>query len=373
MKSGLFLNRSIANIELSRITENYEIYKNCISDRSLIAVVKANAYGHGDVEISRLLEAEGVDYFAVSNINEGIRIRNGGIKGNILVLGYTPTALLPELSRFGLEQAIVSEDHLENIINCRVKNVGFHIALDLGMKRLGLSIDDPDVALNKIKNAADKIKLKGVFTHLPVADSRSIGDIKFTQREIDTFDNICTDLRGAGVEYFHCQNSAAGLGYRSKSANAVRVGILLYGYAPSKDVPVPKGIKTALSWKSLVCAVINVKKGEGISYGRSFIAEKNMRVATISTGYADGYPRFLSSKGYVIINGAICPIVGRICMDMMMVDVSDANEVRMGDEVVLIGESCGKKITADDLARVGKTISYEILTGISSRVERKYL
>ena len=374
MGNEFFSERSIAEVELSRIVQNYEIYKGATaSGARIIAVVKADAYGHGDMQISRALEACGVDFFAVSNINEGIRLRENGISGEILILGYTPVRFSEELTYYRLSQAIVSEEHLRQIQDFGKNEACYHIALDLGMHRIGLNCNDISATVSKIKNAAKTLKIKGVFTHFPVADSTNPTDIEFTRSAVATFDEICARLSGLGIEHFHCQNSAAGLLHSSRCSNAIRLGISLYGYAPSSDIALPQGILPALSWKSRVACVLNVKKGESIGYGRSFVAERDMRVATITAGYADGYPRVLSNKGYVLINGSHARIVGRICMDMMMADASALDRVNAGDEVILIGESNGEKITADDLARGCGSISYEILCGISKRVKRVYI
>ena len=373
MRSEFFSERSIAEIDLSVIKENYKIYKARTDAHSVIAVVKANAYGHGDAEVARALSEIGAEYFAVSNINEGVILRKNGISGNILILGYTPPLLSDLLREYKLEQTIVSEEHLSEIESRGKDGISYHIALDLGMKRIGIHCDDLEKAVRKIKNAAKVLKIKGIFTHFPSADTNDSASIELTARMISDFDTVCEGLDGIGIDCFHCQNSAAGLAYSSKYANTARLGITLYGYSPSSAVEIPAGIKPALTWKSLVCRVFSVTKGESIGYGRSFFADRNMRVATVTTGYADGYPRVLSNVGKIIINGSLCPIVGRICMDMMMVDISEIGNISVGCEVVLIGKSGAEKITADDLARGCGSISYEILCGISKRVKRVYI
>ena len=372
MRSEFFSERSIAEIDLSVIKENYKIYKARTDVDRVIAVIKANAYGHGDVEVARALSEIGAEYFAVANINEGIRLRKNGISGDILILGYTPTSFTDLLREYKLEQTIVSEEHLSEIENRGKDGVSYHIALDLGMKRIGIHCDDLEKTVRKIKNAAKALKIKGIFTHFPSADSNDSASIELTERMISDFDTVCEGLDGIGIDCFHCQNSAAGLAYSSKYANTARLGITLYGYPPSGAVEIPAGIKPALTWKSLVCRVFTVTKGESIGYGRSFFADRDMRVATVTTGYADGYPRALSNVGKIIINGSRCPIVGRICMDMMMADVTDAPKVAAGDTAVLIGRSGDENITAEHIASCADTISYEILTGISSRVKRVY-
>ena len=373
MKGRPFLYRSWAEVSLGQIVKNYKVYKECIGvGKKIIAVVKANAYGHGDVEISLALEAEGVDFFAVSNINEGIKLRKAGIKSDILVLGYTPPTYLTMLSKYGIMQTIVDKNHIFELRKYAPRDAKYHLAIDTGMRRIGLPGENREEIVKEIQLAASALKICGLFTHLPVADCKSDDDIKFTNRSVSLFDELAFEAKKAGIECIHCQNSAAGLLHNTKECNAIRLGISLYGYPPSPDVKLPQGILPALSWKSVVCHVFDVKKGESIGYGRSFVAQKNMKVATLTTGYADGYPRALSNRGYVLINGRFAAVVGRVCMDMMMVDVSMLPCIKSGDEVIIIGRSADKEITADDVAQWANTISYEILTGISARVTRIY-
>ena len=372
MNSELFLERSVVEIDLTGIRTNYKAYKELASGQDIAAVVKANAYGHGDVKVARALSEEGVDFFAVSNINEGKRLRENGIKGKILILGYTPPSLSDFLSGYDLSQAIVSEEHLSELLSAPKNSVKYHIALDLGMKRIGLSVINPTKALENIKNASEKLIIEGVFTHFPVSDSLSDADREFTLKSYNIFSEIGEYVRAIGIEYAYCLNSAGGIVFKG-GISPIRLGISLYGYPPSSDIVLPRKIVPVLSWKSLVCRVVTVEKGESIGYGRGYIANKTLQIATISTGYADGYPRALSNKGLVLIKGKECPIVGKICMDMMMVDVSEVLGVKVGDIAVLIGKSEKNELYADRLAEWANTISYEILTGISSRVARIYI
>ena len=373
MKSEFYLARSWAEISLEQVGRNYKAYKKTVKKGTrIIAVVKADAYGHGDAKVSEALEAEGVDFFAVSNINEGIELRKAGIKSDVLVLGYTPPSHLEKLSKYNIMQTIVDKNHIFELKKYAPHDVRYHLAIDTGMRRIGLLGENREDIVKEIRLAASVLKICGLFTHLSVADSGNEENIKFTKRAVSLFDEIAFEARKAGVECIHCQNSAAGLKYESREANATRVGILLYGYSPSPDVTLPEGILPILSWKSRICHVFEAKKGDCIGYGRSFIAPGNMKIATVTTGYADGYPRALSNRGYVLINGCRASVVGRVCMDMMMVDVSMLPCIKSGDEVIIIGRSADKEITADDVAQWANTISYEILTGISARVTRIY-
>lgn len=371
MNSELFLERSVAEIDLPGIRKNYRAYKELVAGQDIAAVVKANAYGHGDVRVASVLSEEGVSFFAVSNINEGKRLRENGIKGKILILGYTPSTLSEFLSKYNLSQTIVSEEHLCELLSAPKNSVKYHIALDLGMKRIGLSVKNPTKAFENIKIASEKLKIEGIFTHFPVSDSLSESDREFTLKSYSIFSEIAEYVRAIGIEYTHCLNSSGGIVFKG-GISPIRLGISLYGYPPSSDIVLPRKITPVLCWKSLVCRVKKVEKGESIGYGRGYIANKTLQIATISTGYADGYPRALSNKGWVLIRGKECPIVGKICMDMMMVDVSEVLGVEVGDVAVLIGKSEEKELYADCLAQWADTISYEILTGISSRVARIY-
>ncbi|MBQ8320971.1 MAG: alanine racemase [Clostridia bacterium] len=360
-------------MDTGQIVKNYNVYKSALPGKAqIIAVVKANAYGHGDEEIARSLEAGGADFFAVSNINEAIRLRFGGISGEILVLGYTPPYFLPYLTEYDIIQTAVSEEHIEELKKYAPSGAKVHIAIDTGMKRIGLDSEDCERCVKIIKSATSALKITGVFTHFPVADSSHEADRRFTKQSLDKFRRIVTDVKPLGIELIHCLNSAGGIAYFDAPFNTVRLGISLYGYSPSPQIKLPLGIKPAMSWKTLVSAVIKVSKGEGVGYGRSFIASQNMRIATLTTGYADGYPRAASNKGFVLIKGKRARIVGRVCMDMMMVDVTDIPDVKMGDFAVIIGNSGTEVLSADDIAKCADSISYEILTGISARVERIY-
>lgn len=367
MKSEHFLYRSAAYIDLGQIIENYRIYKK-ETKGEIIAVVKANAYGHGDVEVARALSSVGVDYFAVSNIEEGIRLRSSGIEGKILVLGYTSAENSCLLSSYHLTQAVVSQDHLSELISCGDRSVNYHLALDLGMKRIGLTLRDDGKLKLLIKKATEHLKIQGIFSHLPVADSLEKSDFEYTKSQISKFNEIWEYSRSLGVEMCHLQNSAAGLLH--KGVGNTRLGIGLYGYAPSSDVKLPRGVSPALSWKSGICRIEEVKAGESVGYSRSFYAKRDMQVATVMTGYGDGYPRALSNKGFLLVGGEVCRIVGRVCMDMLMIELKGA---KCENEATLIGNCKDKKISADDIAQLCGRISYEILTGISGRVKRIYI
>ncbi len=372
MRSEPFLYRSWVEVDTEQIVKNYKALSE-VSKGKIIAVVKANAYGHGDRQVSLSLERNGADFFAVSNIKEGIRIRRAGVSGKILILGYTSPSLLYLLPKWGLIQTVVSEEHGEELMAKAPSDAEFHVAVNTGMNRIGISSENYDESIKIIRNMAKRLRISGIFTHLSAADSASPRDICFTNNSINNFFRIAEGVRSSQITDIHCMNSAGSLSYPDSRFNRVRLGISLYGYPPSGDVRLPLGVAPGLQWKTSVAKVFFVKAGERIGYGNGFTAEKNMKMATLMTGYADGYPRALSNKGRVLLNGEYADVVGRISMDMMTVDVSGIENVRCGDHAVLIGNSGNKKITAEELANKTGTITYEILTGISERAEREYL
>lgn len=361
--------RSWTIISLKTIQHNLEEYAGHISEKELMAVVKADAYGHGDRAVAKYLSDNGVRNFAVSNIDEAIHIREAGAKGQVLILGYTPIDRVEELIDYDITQALLSEDYAERLVITGLP-IKCQFAIDTGMRRIGLNADDPDECERVIRTYADKLNLDGLFTHLCVADTPDQGE--FTDHQIKLFENVVGRVADLHLPYCHCMNSAGGLWHYSDVSCYVRLGIILYGLKPDYLNTIPQGIIPALSWKSIVSMVKDVKPGDTIGYGRAFTVEHPMKIATIPTGYADGYPRLLSNKGWVLIKGKRAPIVGRICMDQMMVDVSEIPDVEYETEVVLIGKCGDEIITADDLANMIGTIGYEIVCGINKRVERIY-
>lgn len=364
-----YADRCWTEIDLEQIKKNLSIYKANLHDRSeIMAVVKADAYGHGDAVVAKLLSDNGICDFAVSNIDEAIHIRKAGVDGRIIILGYTPLKRINDLVNYDITQALLSEEYAEEISRSGYR-IKCQFALDTGMRRIGLNADDPNECERVIRKYADL--LNGLFTHLCVADTKEQDG--FTHDQISKFEEICTRVADLKLDYCHCMNSAGGLWHHSDISCFSRLGIILYGLKPDYMNTLPSQIKPALTWKSIVSMVKVIERGDTVGYGRSFLADDNMKIATIPTGYADGYNRLLSNKGCVLINGKKAPIVGRVCMDQMMVDVSKIDDVMMGTEVVLIGNSGRETITADDLADMYGTIGYEVVCSISKRVDRRYI
>ena len=358
------LRRSWAEIDLDAIRNNYRIYAaQQPAGRAVMAVVKADAYGHGDTAVAKLLqEEEGCRNFAVSNLEEAEKLRAAGIAGQILILGYTPPECAARLVQGDITQALLSEEYAALLADRGVKA---QFALDTGMNRIGLDADCPEKCAETIRAYAPRFRLTGLFTHLCVADTPA--EDAFTEGQIAKFRAVAALVEDLRLPYVHCMNSAGGLWHGDTGALA-RLGIILYGLKPDRENILPEGIRPALAWKSVIALVKTVHPGETVGYGRTFRAERETRVATIPTGYADGYNRGLSNRGFVLIHGKRAPILGRVCMDQLMADVTEIPEAAFGDEVTLLGDG----FTADDMAALVNTIGYEIVCDISKRVPRVY-
>lgn len=357
--------RSWVEIDLNQLKNNFIIYKELQPiDRDIMAVVKADAYGHGDKEVVAALDSFGVRNFAVSNFDEAMHVRSV-TNGEILILGYTSTDMAEELVKNNITQALLSEEYADMLLSSCFP-VKCQFAIDTGMRRIGLNADNPNECERVIRKFGHC--LTGLFTHLCVADVPE--EDEFTNYQIKKFEAICNRVEDLNLTN-HCLNSAGGLWHSAKSS-LVRLGIILYGLKPDYKNTLPDGISSVLSWNSVVSMVKDVKPGDTIGYGRAYKTNETVRIATIPTGYADGYPRHLSNNGCVLINGKRANIVGRICMDQMMVDVSGIDNVEIGTKVVLIGRSGKEVITADDLANLIGSIGYEIVCGINKRVKRIY-
>lgn len=362
--------RCYVEINLPILLNNLHIYcqSNLEGCSEIMAVVKADAYGHGDRIVAKYLADNGVRYFAVSNIDEAIHVRESGVEGKILILGYTPIERVKDLVKYDITQTLLSGEYA-----CEIRKTGLPVkcqfAIDTGMRRIGLNADDPIYCEKVIREYAPL--LNGLFTHLCVADTPDQN--QFTEKQIALFEVVCERVSDLNLPYCHCLNSAGGLWHHSKISCFARLGIILYGLKPDYMNTLPKGIEPVMSWKSVISMIKDVKVGDTIGYGRSFKVEHHMTIATIPTGYADGYSRLLSNKGWVLINGRKAPIVGRVCMDQMMVDITGIPDASMGTEVILMGKSGNETITADDLANLYGTIGYEVICGINKRVDRVYL
>ena len=377
-----YRNRTWIETDLYKATANFLKIKNLVNGKKIFAVVKANAYGHGAVVISKLFEDLGTNGFAVSNIDEALEIRNAGIKSEILILGYTPFERAAELIRHNISQTVYSLEYAQSLNAFAKKaggNVKVHIKLDTGMGRLGFdcrkgfgeAVKDQIISCFALEN----LNIEGLFTHFATADSNCNEYTEYCDKQYEIFKSAFCELKKSGFEfkYVHTDNSAATVTRDDDICNTVRPGIVLYGYLPDPELKAAVRLDPVMSVKSVVSMVKDIDEGDSVSYGRTFTASGKMKVATVPVGYADGYPRYLSNKGYVLIGGKKANILGRVCMDQIVVDVSGINDVKIGDTVTLIGTDQDEKITADDIAKIGGSISYEVVCGFAPRVEKYYI
>lgn len=373
-----FERRCWAEIDLDNLRHNFRIVRDTADGASVLAVVKANAYGHGDLVTAHALEDAGVRRFAVSGFSEAVRLRRSGLRRPLLVLGYTSPENVSRLRIYKLSQCVFSLDYARRLSDAAVDagiRVQVHFKVDTGMARLGFNAkDDFDTALAELIGAYDLPGLKpiGLFTHFSVADSRSGENIAYTQNQFELLMKMQAALarQGRTFRYIHCCNSAATIAYPEMHLDMVRPGIVLYGCNPSEEVGLP-GLRPAFRLKTVVTQVKDLKAGDSISYGRIFTTACDMRVATLAVGYADGYPRLLSGTGVVGINGKPAPILGRVCMDQLVVDISEIEEVELGSIATVFGGDGADSI--DEIAAKCGTINYEILCNIGRRVQRVYV
>lgn len=350
-----------AVVDLNAIEDNFNSLP-----KPICCVVKANAYGHGAIELASFYEKRGASYFAVSNIEEAIQLRNHGITKPILILGYTDPLCAKEIIEYNIDQCVFSLDYAKKLNeNAKLNNgkIKVHIKIDTGMGRIGFQYHDNHNELDDALSACrlDYLIPYGIFMHFAISDE-GIND--FTYKQYDNYTKAVKYLEDNGVKFtiHHVSNSGAILDYPAFRLDMVRAGIILYGYNASIY---EHKLKPALSLKSVVSHVKVINKGDSVSYGRTYVAKEDTRVATVPIGYADGFYRS-NTGSYVIINGEKCKIIGRVCMDQMMVL---SNTAKVGDEVTIIGEG----ITADDIAKYNHTISYEVLCSIGERVPRVYV
>lgn len=385
-KTILSHNRLYAKIHQKALTHNIlELQKYMPPGCHFMAVVKANAYGHGDTIVAGHLNSLGITDFAVATLEEGIRLRQENVSGQILILGYTPPECIPLLLRYDLTQTIVDEAHgqaLENYLSRTAgplspgitftKPLKAHIKIDTGMHRLGLPPED----LSAIKKqlASRHILVTGMFTHLCCCDSLDAKDRLFTLEQIRRFFTLADQLKkqGTALPPLHIQSSYGLINNPALPCSYARIGIMMYGCFSQKPlslIAVPD-LWPVLSLHSYVALVREVPAKDTVGYGRAYKAKTDRKIAVIPAGYGDGYPRNISGKGYVLIHGHKAPIAGRICMDQMAVDISDIPDVCTGTPVTLLGREGSEEIRAEDIAGWSGTIANEILCRLGSRIHR---
>ena len=366
--------RCYAEISLEAIGHNIrEVKKRLPEGVKLLGVVKANAYGHGAVPVASYLENQ-VDYFATATIEEAVELRENGISAPILILGYVSPSQYGDLVEYDITQTIDSYAQalaLEKEAARQNRKAKAHLAVDTGMTRIGFQVTEHDA--DEAAKIADlpHIELEGMFTHFSCADQE---DKTYCSMQMEKYDKMTALLaeRGVTIPLRHICNSAGIMEFDDHRFEMVRSGIITYGIYPSEEVKKERlDLIPALSWKSHVIHVKEVGPGIGVSYGATYVTEKPMtRIATVSAGYADGYPRALSNQGCVLIHGKKAPIIGRICMDQMMVDVTDIPDVQVEDVVTLVGTDGDETITIEEIANPAARFDYEMLCDISSRVTR---
>lgn len=370
--------RVYARIDLDAIAYNMEQMKQRIDGQTqIMAVIKTDAYGHGAVQVAQMLEK--YDYiwgFAVATLDEAVVLRVEGIQKPILVLGCIFPDQYMEMLDNEIRMNVYTEDMAKEIANMarrEGKTAYLHIKLDTGMGRLGFSISEESVeAITRISKLSH-VKMEGVFTHFAKADEK---DKTFTKKQIHEFEYMTEILKEKGVifDYEHCANSAAIIDVPEAKFDMVRAGISTFGLYPSEEVDKEAvHLKPALALKSHVAFVKEIEPGTPVSYGGTFIAEKKMKIATIPVGYGDGYPRALSGVGYVLIRGKRAPILGRICMDQFMVDVTDIDGVSFGDKVTLIGRDGNEYLSVDMLGELSGRFNYEFICDLGKRIPRVYV
>lgn len=363
--------RAYLEIDLNNLEHNVKVLKRAMLQKcELMAVVKAEAYGHGLYEIATHLNKIGVKAFAVATIDEGIKLRQYGVLGEILILGYTAPARAKELRKYDLTQTLIDYKYAL-LLDKQGYNVMTHIKVDTGMHRLGF--DAKDIEKISAVFSMKHIKVSGIYTHLCAADSIDEKDIFFTNVQIESFYNLLNQLKEKGITIpkIHIQSSYGLLNYPELKCDYVRVGVSLYGVlsSPNDRTKLHLDLRPVLSLKSRVILLREIKKGESVGYSRSFVANRDSLIALLPVGYADGYPRNLScGKSYVLINGHQAPVVGKICMDQLAVDVTDIPNVKTGSIATLIGKDGKEEITAPMVAESAESITNELLSRMGHRL-----
>ncbi|MBR5524869.1 MAG: alanine racemase [Clostridia bacterium] len=372
--------RTWAEVDMDAIRHNYNVIRGALpSTVKLCCVVKANAYGHGASKLAPVYQQLGADWFAVSNIEEALQLRRYGVTHPVLILGYTPVTCAAILADNDFSQCVYSAAYGRQLSAAAAEvgvTVKIHIKLDTGMGRLGFQC--PGAGEDSVEGAIQVCRLpglvpEGVFTHFASADEGEAGD-DFSRVQADRFVEALNRLTAAGIRFAirHCANSAALSDHPEFRLDMVRAGIVLYGLQPSGDLRQPLPLQPAMSLKSVVSHVKTVLPGATLSYGRTFTAQREMRVATVPIGYADGFWRQSGQSGVCLsLRGQRAPILGRVCMDQLMLDVSHIPEVNVGDEVTVFGTA--PALSAEEMAALNGTIGYEAICAVGERVPRLYI
>ena len=378
-----FLRRTWAEVDADAIRHNFcSIRRATDENAGIICVIKADGYGHGAVFLAKLYEKLGAARFAVSNIEEAMQLRENGVSLPILILGFTPAYLAKELAENNISQAVFSEDYAKELSESAVRdhvNVKIHIKLDTGMSRIGFMYQNTERDRGSIESIRKVCGLpnlthEGIFTHFALSDEGDEGRLP-TLHQLECFSDAVDKLKKDGIAFdvVHCSNSGAIMDYPQAHFNCVRAGIILYGLAPSWKVSHKLELRPAMKIKSVIAQIKTVEANTAVSYGGTFVTEKTTRIATVPIGYADGYTRSLGNRAYMSVGGKRAAVIGRVCMDQVMLDVSDIEDIRVGDEVTVIGDGSDGAMSFDDIAEMTGTINYEVVCLVGKRVPRVYI
>jgi len=374
MKRSSFFRQTWVEVDLHALASNYRLLKNRLpKGTKVMAAVKANAYGHGIVEVSRKLIECGVDYLGVACIDEALVLRKYFARKPVLNLGVFLKRDIETVLKNSITMTIADLDSakaLDAAARRLKKKANVHVKIDTGMGRLGVWHEEAEEFIIRLCSLGN-LTIEGLYTHFPSADS----DEAFTKSQITAFCVLVNRLqiRGVSIPIKHAANSMAVIGFKDAHFNLVRPGLALYGLHPKDELSGKIDLKPVLSFKTKVVYLKKVDKGRSISYGRTYVTDKETLIATLPVGYGDGYNRLLSNKGHVIIRGVRCPVIGVVCMDQTMVDVSCVKGVKLEDEVVLVGSQDDCRIRVEEIAVLCRTIPYEVACWISPRVPRVYI
>ncbi len=378
-----FLRRTWAEVDVDAIKHNYNIIRQTVrKDTDIMCVIKADGYGHGAVFLAKLYEQLGADKFAVSNIEEAMQLRENGVSLPILILGFTPADMAKELAENNISQAVFTEDYARELSEFAVRNnvkVKIHIKLDTGMSRIGFMYQNTERDAKSV-DIIQRVCLlpnlihEGIFTHFALSDEGENGVVP-TTHQLDCFVNAVERLKEHGIEFetVHCSNSGAIIDYKQANFDCVRAGIILYGLSPSEKLAGKLDLQPAMKIKSVIAQIKTVASDTPVSYGGTFVTDKPTKIATVPVGYADGYTRSLGNRAYMTVRGKKAPVIGRVCMDQVMLDISGTDDVRVGDEVTVIGNGSDSALSFDDIAKLTGTINYEVVCLVGKRVPRVYL
>jgi len=364
-----------AEIDLDAAKFNIRNIKKIVGNKEIIAVVKADAYGHGAIDLAPIFINNGASKLAVAIITEALELIENNINVPIMILGYTPLEYGEVLIKNEIEQTVYDLEYAKGLSEIALslgKKAKIHIAVDTGMGRIGFLPRSESIKTIEEISALEGISIEGLFTHFSTSDEENK---EYTYEQFSKLKDLNKKLkeRGINIPLKHASNSGAIIDLPETYLDGVRAGIILYGYYPSEQVNKENlALRNVMTVKTMVCHVKELDKDMYVSYGRTFKTNRKSIIATLPIGYGDGYSRLLSGKAKVIINGKLVPVVGRICMDQCMIDVTDAGEVKVGDEVIILGSDGVLKFNADDMAKAMGTINYEILCMIKQRIPRVY-